>query len=153
MSEQKSNRFLRPETLTAVGLFLAAAAFLVPTAQLPQISALLPAAMLISLLVLAMILLIADQRKAAAENTSEPVLKAPPRVFGAFLLILLYALAVNFVGFYVSTAVSLPLVAFVFGYRNLAGLGIATIIVVAAIYLIFSLAMAKEFPSGILGIL
>jgi hypothetical protein len=52
------------------------------------------------------------------------------------------------VGFYISTAVSVPLVAYAFGYRNPLGLAIAAVIVLVAIYLIFGFAMSQEFPAG-----
>ena len=73
---------------------------------------------------------------------------APKRVLGAFMLIACYALATDFIGFYVSTAVVIPLVAYVFGYRSLPGLALATCIVLGAIYLIFDFAMAQTFPVG-----
>lgn len=142
------HRLLRAETLTALGIIAGAAAFLFPTTELPRLSALLPTAMLIALLVLSAILLITDQMKAAAGEDTPPVTEAPKRVIGAFILIVLYTLAVNFVGFYPSTAVSVPLVAYAFGYRNPLGLLVATLIVLAAVYLIFGFAMSKEFPTG-----
>lgn len=148
MSKSDTHRLLRVETLTAIGIFAAAAGFLIPTAGLPPLSALLPAAMLISLMVLAVIMLLADQRRVSAGEPAEPVTKAPKRVFGAFILVILYALSVDFIGFYISTAVAVPLVAYVFGYRNPLGLAAATLIVLAAIYLIFSFAMSQEFPAG-----
>ena len=153
MVRSQHHRLLRPETLVAIGLFVVAAGFLVPTAALPALSALLPAAMLISLMVLAAIMLLIDQRKASAGEPAQPMTKAPKRVFGAFVLVVLYALSVDFIGFYVSTAVSVPLVAYVFGYRSLLGLTVATAIVIVAIWLIFGLAMAQEFPPGRLGLM
>jgi D-alanyl-lipoteichoic acid acyltransferase DltB (MBOAT superfamily) len=148
MSKPDTHRLLRPETLTAIGIFVAAAAFLFPTADLRPLSALLPSAMLISLLVLSAVMLFADQRKAAKGEAAPSMTKAPKRVLGAFVLIVLYALSVEFVGFYISTAVSVPLVAYAFGYRNPLGLAIAAVIVLVAIYLIFGFAMSQEFPAG-----
>lgn len=150
MSAPDQSRLLRPETLTAVGIFLAAAAFIPPTFNLPFMSAMLPAAMLIALMVLACFLLASDQRKASAGDLAAPMTKSPKRVLGAFMLIVLYALSVEFIGFYVSTAISIPLVAWAFGYRNPVGLALATLIVVSAIYLIFGFAMSQEFPAGLL---
>lgn len=148
MSKPNTHRLLRAETLTAIGLFAAAAGFLFPTAELSPISALLPATMLIAMMVFSAILLIADQRKAAAGEAAVRVTKAPKRVLWAFVLIVAYAVTVDFVGFYVSTAVSIPLVAYAFGYRKPLGLAIATVVMLSAIYLIFGLAMSQEFPAG-----
>lgn len=144
----KQNRLLRPETLTAVGIIVVAAAFLVPTFELRPISALLPAAMLIGLIGLSLILLLTDQRKASAGEDAVQMTKSPKRVAGAFLLILSYALGVDFIGFYLATAITIPLVAALFGYRSPIGLLVATAIVAGAIYLIFDFGMSQDFPAG-----
>lgn len=148
MSHPDRSRLLRPQTLTAIGILVAAAAFVIPTLDLPPMAALLPAAMLVALMVLSVFLLLGDQRKAAAGTPAEPMTSSPRRVAGAFALIVLYAVSVDLIGFYPSTAISVPLVAWAFGFRNPAGLALATVIVLGAIYLIFSLSMSQEFPVG-----
>ena len=148
MNQLLSKRVLRAETLVAIGTIILAAAFLWPTADLSSLSALLPAAMLISLLALAVIMLVVDQQKAAAGAQAQAVTKAPKRVMSALALILLYTLSVDFVGFYISTAVFVPLVAYAFGYRSSVGLAIATVVVLASIYLLFGVVMSQGFPSG-----
>ncbi|MDD8024563.1 MAG: tripartite tricarboxylate transporter TctB family protein [Paracoccaceae bacterium] len=148
MSDTPKHRFLRPETLTAIGTIIVAAGFLLPTVDLRPLSALLPATMLVSLIVLGAIMLISDQRKAGSGQAARPMTKAPRRVLGAFALVVLYALGVDFVGFYPATAISVPLVAYAFGYRHPFGLALATLIVLVAIWLIFGFAMSQEFPTG-----
>ena len=148
MSGPSKHRLFRPETVTAIGIIVVAAAFMAPTLALKPISALLPGAMLIGMAALSLLLLISDQRAAGGGEEAKPMTAAPKRVLGAFMLIACYALATDFIGFYVSTAVVIPLVAYVFGYRSLPGLALATCIVVGAIYLIFDFAMAQTFPVG-----
>jgi putative tricarboxylic transport membrane protein len=148
MSQNTPSRFLRPETLTAIGLIVVATGFLIPTAALRPLSALLPAAMLIALVVLGAMLLTNDQRVAAKGEPAAAMTKAPKRVLAAFALIALYAIGVDFIGFYPATGISVPLVAYVFGYRHPLGLALATLIVLSAIWLIFSVAMYQEFPTG-----
>ncbi|NIZ12650.1 tripartite tricarboxylate transporter TctB family protein [Phaeobacter sp. HF9A] len=148
MPESRNSRLTRPETLTALGIIVVAAGFLIPTYDLRAISALLPAAMLIGLIVLSVALLVADQRKASAGKDAEPMTKSPKRVIGAFLLIVSYAIATDFIGFYISTAVTIPLVAWIFGYRSPIGLLIATVIVVGTIWAIFDFGMSQDFPTG-----
>ncbi|MCI5110573.1 MAG: tripartite tricarboxylate transporter TctB family protein [Marivita sp.] len=148
MSESRKPRLTRPETLTAIGIILVAAGFLIPTVDLRPISALLPAAMLIGLIVLSVFLLLADQRKAKAGEDAAPMTKSPKRVLGAFGLIVAYAIATDFLGFYPSTAVTIPLVAWIFGYRSPIGLLIATVIVVGTIWAIFDFGMSQDFPAG-----
>ncbi|MFV0408378.1 MAG: hypothetical protein ACK5LJ_01355 [Paracoccus sp. (in: a-proteobacteria)] len=80
MSNPDRSRLLRPETLTAIGIFVAAAVFIIPTFNLPPMAALLPAAMLVSLMILAAFLLMNDQRKAAAGEPAETMTKSPKRV-------------------------------------------------------------------------
>jgi putative tricarboxylic transport membrane protein len=146
MSDLPKNRLLRPETLAACGIIVMSALLLIPTFELRTISALLPATMLIGLILLAVLLLVSDQRKAAEQEAIRPITESPNRVIGAFLLILGYALATDFIGFYLSTTLVIPLVAWVFGYRNVMGLCLATAIVIGAIWLIFDFAMAQDFP-------
>lgn len=148
MSKSHGNRLLRPESLTALGIILVAAAFLIPTFGMRAMSALLPAAMLVGLIVLSVLLFLSDQRKAGAGEAAKPMMDAPKRVAGAFLLIVAYALATDFIGFYVSTVVAVPLVAFLFGFRHPLGLAVATLIVGGSIWLIFDFGMSQEFPSG-----
>lgn len=148
MSAPHTNRLFRPETLTALGIIAVSAAFVIPTFGMRAMSALLPAAMLAGLIGLAVLLLVSDQRKAAAGEEPKPMTSAPKRVAGAFVLIVAYALATDFLGFYPSTAISVPLVAWIFGYRNPLGLAAATLVVVGAIWLIFGLGMSQEFPAG-----
>jgi len=148
MSNSKSPRLFRPETLTALGIIAVAAGFIIPTVALKPISALLPAVMLIGMMALSSLLLIVDQKSASAGEDAKPMTTAPKRVLGAFALIISYAISVDLIGFYISTAVAVPLVAYVFGYRSLPGLALASCIVLGAIYLIFDFAMAQTFPSG-----
>lgn len=148
MSEGHKNRFLRPETLSAVGILVVAAGFLIPTTDLRSISALLPAAMLIGLIILSLLLLLSDQRKASAGEAPEKVTNSPKRVIGAFCLIVAYAVASDLIGFYISTVIAVPTVAYVFGFRNPLGLAIATAIVVGSIWLIFDFGMSQDFPTG-----
>lgn len=148
MSKTPNNRLLRPETLTALGTIALSATLLFPTFGMRAMSALLPAAMLLGLIVLSALMLVADQRKAIAGEDAQPMMQAPRRVAGAFLLVVAYALATDFVGFYASTAVSVPLVAWIFGFRHPLGLAVAMLIVVGSIWLIFDFGMSQEFPSG-----
>lgn len=148
MSDRHASRLLRPETLTAIGIAAVAAGFLIPTFELRAISALLPAAMLIGLIGLSALLLLADQRAAAAGDAPDRLTTAPRRVIGAFALIVAYALATDFIGFYPATVVIIPLVAAIFGYRSPLGLALATALVVGAVWLIFDYGMSQDFPAG-----
>lgn len=148
MPKMGTNRLLRAESLTAIGIVLVSAGLLIPTLEMKPISALLPGAMLVVLILLALWMFISDQRKAFQNEAPKAMTKSPKRVLGAFVLVVLYALSVDFIGFYVSTAISVPLVAYLFGFKSPIGLVVATIIVLSVIYLIFGFAMSQEFPTG-----
>jgi hypothetical protein len=148
MTFSSLGRFSRPESLTAIAIFIVAGGLLIPAFQLPAASGLLPLAMLGALMVLSVGMLIADQRHAAAGTKLEPVITSSKRVVAAFAAIILYAIAVDLIGFYPSTAFAVPLIAGAFGYRHIPLLAFATIVVVAAIYLIFTHIMAVDFPVG-----
>lgn len=148
MSLLSAHRLRRPETLVAIGLVLAAGGLLLPATALPPLSALLPATMLAALLVLGTIMLVRDQRRAAAGAAPTPLARSPGRVLGAFALILLYALAVDGIGFYPATALAVPLIAAAFGYRSPLGLALATLLVLSGIWLLFDFVMDQSFPTG-----
>jgi putative tricarboxylic transport membrane protein len=131
-----------------MGIFLVAAGFMIPALGLPVQSALLPIAMLVAIMILAIAMFAVDRRRAARGEIPKPVVRAPRRVAGAFALIAVYIAAVDLVGFYPSTALSVPLVAWIFGYRNVPRLAFGTAVTLGAIYLIFSLAMSQDFPGG-----
>lgn len=145
------DRLWRAETLTAIGMLVVAGSLVVPSLALPLMAGLLAVAMLGGLLALALALLIGDQRRAKAGTPPAAITHAPKRVTGAFALVVVYVLAVGIVGFYPSTAISVPLIAYVFGYRNIPRLALATLIVTGTIYLIFGLVMSQDFPVGLLG--
>lgn len=148
MTTRIGARLERPETLTAIGILVIASFFLSLTAALDPLSALLPAVMLGALIVLALLLIVIDQRKALAGIAPVKATKNPRRVVAALCLVVLYSISVDLIGFYPSTAISVPLIAYAFGYRDLRGLAISTVIVLLGIYLIFSFAMSQEFPLG-----
>jgi len=150
MTNHQWRRCLRPATLMACGTLVLVSIFIPTTLGLPPISALLPGAILAALSVLALLLLIQDQREAAQPQQEQTIGTTPHRALQAFALIVGYALSVEWFGFYPSTAVGIPLTAYVFGYREPKGLLLATAIATGGIYLIFSYAMAQEFPSGLL---
>jgi len=148
MSDNRPHRLLRPETLTASGIIVISTILLVPALDMRAMTALLPAAMLVGLVILGLLLLLRDQRKASAGEAPLAMTQSPGRVAGAFALTVVYAIATDLLGFYVSTAISVPLVAGIFGFQNPLGLAAATIIVVGSIWLIFDFAMSQQFPSG-----
>ncbi len=130
-------------------IFIASAAFLIPALKLNGNASLLPVAMLVALMGLSVILVVIDVKKALNNNEPhKPALQSPSRVVGALLSVFLFVTCVDFFGFYLTTAIFVPVTAYLFGCRSLKVLLASDVIVVAGIYLIFSVAMSKDFPMG-----
>lgn len=109
-------------------------------------SALLPLTMIISLILLSILLIISDQSSADVEK-SEITLGSG----NAYLVMVAFVISVDLVGFYPTLVVGLPLIAYLFGYKNLRMLAVATAIVSLTIYGLFDFIMMKDFPLGIFG--
>ncbi|MCW4629072.1 MULTISPECIES: tripartite tricarboxylate transporter TctB family protein [Marinomonas] len=149
MNNNNTNPLLRPMIVIAFCIFIASAAFLLPALELTGNASLLPVAMLIALMVLSVILVITDIKKARTNKAlTKPALQSPGRVFGALLSVFVFVVSVDLFGFYFATAIFVPVAAYLFGCRSLKVLVVADVIVVAGIYLIFGMAMAKDFPMG-----
>lgn len=129
-------------------IIIGSLALLLNAMGLPTMSALLPVTMLMCLIGLAAALVVTQylRRESLPKDLGMGDL---PRVFGAFAALILYVLAVQYIGFYTSTIFMIPLVAWSFGYRSLRGLALATAIFVGAIYIIFSIFMGQRFPEEI----
>jgi putative tricarboxylic transport membrane protein len=151
MNNNNTKPLSRPMIIIALCIFIASAAFLSPALALNVNASLLPVAMLVAMMVLAVFLLIAEFN--AAKNGSEvkkPSIQSRGRVFGALLSVFLFVTCVDLFGFYLTTAVFVPVAAYLFGCRNVKVLLAADVIVVVGIYLIFGIAMAKAFPTGVI---
>ncbi|RNF48828.1 tripartite tricarboxylate transporter TctB family protein [Marinomonas hwangdonensis] len=149
MNNNNTNPLLRPMIVIAFCIFIASAAFLIPALELTGRASLLPVAMLIALMVLSVILVITDIKKARTNKTPyKPALQSPGRVLGALLSVLVFVTNVDLLGFYLATAIFVPVAAYLFGCRSLKVLVASDVIVVVGIYLIFGMAMVKDFPMG-----
>jgi len=140
----KDNARLVPELAFAALIFAGCGWLLLHALDLPAMSALLPVAMLVLLMVLAAIRAATVLMRGTGPTGLS--IDHPLRAAGGFAVLILYAFAVQLLGFYTSTIVMLPLVAWIFGYRNPRGLALATVLFVGGIYIIFSLLMGQRFP-------
>lgn len=149
MNNNNSISLFRPTIIISLCLFVASAALLFPATSLSKKAALLPVSMLVAMMVLTVILAIQELRKARQESVpSKSKISSPKRIVGAMVSIFLFMVSADYFGFYLSTAVFLPVCAYCFGCRNVKVLIAADVIVVALIYVVFGLAMSKGFPTG-----
>ena len=149
MTNNNSKSFLRPISIVALCIFIASAAFLPMASELNGNASLLPVAMLVGLMVLSVLLALSDIKDALnGKAASELSIQSPSRALSALLCVIIFIVSVDFVGFYLTTSVFVPVVAYGFGCRSVKILLASDIIVVASIYLIFGMAMSKDFPVG-----
>lgn len=137
---------LGAEGIAAIVIILGASALLVEAVPMPTMSAMLPIAMLVFLIGLGAIMLVRNVIVRRKGVVQERLVRRPKRAIGAYFAIVIYTLSVSLIGFYTSTVLMVPLVGWIFGYRNLPRLMLATAIFVGSIFVIFNLAMGQEFP-------
>ena len=137
---------LGAEGIAAIVIMLGASALLVEAVPMPTMSAMLPIAMLVFLIGLGAIMLVRNVIVRRKGMVQERLVRRPKRAIGAYFAIVIYTLLVSLIGFYTSTALMVPLVGWIFGYRNLPRLMLATAIFVGSIFVIFNLAMGQQFP-------
>lgn len=140
-----------PDLIAGAIISLGAGGLLLRTTDMPAMTALLPVSML-SVLVLLGILLIVRcvirlKRQDEAHTLSAPVFDNARRFLGIAASISAYVAGVALLGFYTTTAVMIPVVAWCFGYRSLKGLLIADLVFTGGIAVIFVLLMGQELPT------
>lgn len=146
MSDKVRGSLLGADGIAAIVIMLGASALLVEAARMPTMSAMLPIAMLVFLIGLAATMLVKNVTAQRRGVVQARLVQRPKRAIGAYFAIVIYSLLVSLIGFYTSTVLMVPLVGWIFGYRNLPRLMLATAIFVGSIFLIFNLAMGQEFP-------
>lgn len=150
MNNSFVQRLNRPMTLTCLVLIVTAMALYPMASSLGEEASLLPIAMLLALSLLSVMAIISDQRKVDHEEAAEPLLKSPLRAYGGLFSVLVFIVSVHLFGFYLTTAVFVPLIAHLFGCKSPKALLIAAVLVTGLIFVVFDYAMAKEFPIGLL---
>ncbi len=141
------NRLLRPLTFVSLLLIVGCLYLSQEASGFKAESALLPVTMLLSLIVLGSVLLFSDQKRKTAE-TSAPLSLSSGK---AFFVTVGFVVAVDLVGFYPTLVIGLPLIAYLFGFKNLKYLVISTALISAIIFSLFDVVMMKEFPLGVFG--
>lgn len=147
MPRKPDNVALRPDNIAAVICIAASASLLTLSLKMPKMSALLPTAMLVAMIVLSLALIARGLVGASHEKPRAGVFVSLHRFFWAISSVLGYVVAVDFIGFYTSSVIMIPAVAWIFGYRNPWRLALATVLFVGGTALIFQVGMNREFPA------
>jgi hypothetical protein len=145
MTNQTGSPILQPDNIAGVVLIAVCVWLLTKVIDMPEMSALLPMAMLGAIIVLSALMILRNIFKAKA-TAIKPVFTSLPRFLLVVSSVGLYVLAVANIGFYTSTLIMLPTVAWLFGYRSPKGIALATVIFVGGIALIFLGLMNQSLP-------
>lgn len=146
MSAKFRGPLLGADGIAGIVIVIGASGLLFEAAKMPTMSAMLPVAMLVFLIVLGAITLVQNVIAQRRGEVQARLVRRPKRAIGAFFAIVLYAVLVSLIGFYTSTVLLVPIVGWTFGYRNLPRLILATAIFAGSVFLIFNVAMGQRFP-------
>ncbi|MFC0266789.1 tripartite tricarboxylate transporter TctB family protein [Kushneria aurantia] len=150
LSNDGRNGGIHPDIIAGVVIVIASALLLTRTSSMPAMSALLPVTMLVLLLVLGTVLMarvFLRRHSALGPVPKYQMFTNLRRFLGVVVSIVAYIAGVALVGFYTTTAIMIPIVAWCFGYRSLKGLLLADVIFVGGIAMIFVFLMGQELPA------
>lgn len=140
---------LKPISLVYFLIVFSALFLFTPAVDLSAEAGMLSKLMLVLLVCLSSFSLLRIAKQAYnGEITQKAVLKSPIRVFASLLAMVALVAFIDAIGFYPTIIVFVPLISYFFGCKNVKVLAISTVIFVSLIYLVFSFAMSKEFPTG-----
>lgn len=138
------------DLVAGVGIMIGAGLLLLQTTEIPASSALLPIAILGALVVLAVLMILRVLVGASSKRPATPRYKVftdRRRFVGVISCIAIYIVGVALLGFYTTTAVMIPVVAWCFGYRNVKRILLADLIFTGGLAVIFVVLMGQELPA------
>ncbi|WP_417843321.1 tripartite tricarboxylate transporter TctB family protein [Thalassospira sp.] len=146
MKNPAGSRILQADIIAGLVIVACSVWLFTETRDMPPMSALLPVVMLCAMALMGIILIGRTFLKPDLRS-DRAVFVAPRRFFLVVFAIGAYALGVATLGFYTSTTLMVPSVAWCFGYRKPFGLALATVIFVGGIALIFLVLMNQDLPT------
>ena len=150
MKNSLIKHLLIPETIAGILVIIACSYLLGMVSDMPRASALLPAIVLWIGILLSAVMIVSEIKKTLSGREKKPFFVDVSRFAIAAFFSCIYVPAVHFVGFYTSTLVFIPLVGWIFGYRNKKVTCLVTLTFMAGLYLIFSFVMGKDLPAELL---
>ena len=122
MKQTTSGQGPHPDLITGIAIIVVAGFLLLRTPDMPTMSSLLPITMLSTLIGLSVLMILRVFAATRSERFKAPrhqIFENLPRFLGIVVAIGLYVVSVSLIGFYTTTAVMVPLVAWSFGYRDI----------------------------------
>ncbi|QFT84621.1 Tripartite tricarboxylate transporter TctB family protein [Halomonas sp. THAF12] len=150
MKETATGRGPHPDLLAGIGIIVVAGFLLLRTPDMPTMSSVLPITMLSALIGLAVLMILRVFVAKRSERVKAPrhrIFDSWPRFVGIIASIGIYVGSVSLIGFYTTTAVMVPVVAWCFGYRDIKRLLLADLIFTGGLAVIFVLLMGQDLPT------
>lgn len=150
MKQTTSGPGPHPDLITGIAIIVVAGFLLLRTPDMPTMSSLLPITMLSTLIGLSILMILRFFAATRSERFKAPrhqIFENLPRFLGIVVAIGLYVASVSLIGFYTTTAVMVPLVAWSFGYRDIKRLLLADLIFTGGLAIIFALLMGQDLPT------
>ncbi len=97
--------------------------------------------------VLSAILFFRSFTAAEREKTFEPFMRHPGRFALGFLMTVAYVLGCEYVGYYTSSVIFIPVAAYALGLRRPLMIGITTVLYCLTIYGVFEILFGRPLPS------
>ena len=142
----------RQDIVAGLVIMLLAIAGIYEARGLPTGVAMLPLWVLGTLFVLSCIMIVRGILNIVpAQNGSKaiPFIVAPKRLAIGIIAMALYIIGIEVIGFYVTTALFIPLSALALGFRNFKLIAITTIGFLGFVYVVFSLIFERVLPVGL----
>lgn len=143
----------KQDICTGAVFFLGSGILLTQARMLPAGAAFLPSIALAAIMFLSAIMIwrgIRRMRAGMPGGGSKPFISSPARLLTGIVAMGLYIAAIEMVGFYPSTALFVPLTAYVLGARNPVTLATAAVGFVLFAYVVFDLLFERVMPQGLL---
>ena len=147
MKSDGLSRLWSADATSGVVLIGISAYLLSDALKMPGASGMLPVFMLVLSILLSVILVAGSVRRRLNGAEAKAFFHDRKRFLIAATLVCVYIPCVDFLGFYTSSTILIPLTSWLFGYRNVKVIAAATVGFVGGMLAIFTLVMSANFPA------
>ena len=132
--------------ITAVVLLMFTGAMWYFSADIAAESQMFPRLIMVPLAILSSVMLIQSFLPMFRSTRIRPFFVKPANLLASLVGIFVYILAVQWLGYFTSSVVFIPVFAYVLGERSWTMLGVSTILFLLMIYLVFVVAFERPVP-------
>jgi NADH:ubiquinone oxidoreductase subunit 3 (subunit A) len=142
----------RHDIIAGIVLIAVGSVGIFQSSKLPAGAADFPLFVLIALIILAALMIgrgILTARNAAGDSEHTPFIVAPARLAIGVIAMSFYIAGIQFIGFYLTTAIFIPCTALALGLKRIKFIVMATIGFLAFVYVVFGIMLERVLPSGV----